>query len=204
MGSQCMGGTVQRLADWPKPARFSPRSRRVRARNEKGHECPFTVLAARPCSCLRVPWRVHSTCLRVPCPCLRVRGACAYVLAMFFLLPYSWIRCSAPERSLDGGHVQGSVSTLTGTSSSVASNGGVILRESSDRSWCRSDHTSKAIASTHNGICLHSKRHLPPHQTRFPTQPKAYAHALKGICPHNQTHVPPGKSPLSVAKSQKK
>jgi len=64
----------------------------------------------------------------------------------------------------------------------------------------------KTIVSTHNGIYLHNKKHLPPQQTAFanttkhilvmiyprtqrhlPPQPKVFAPTTKGICPHNQT-----------------
>jgi len=47
-----------------------------------------------------------------------------------------------------------------------------------------SDNDSKAIASTHNCICLHNKRHLPPQQT-------AFANTTKDICPRTPRHLPP-------------
>jgi len=73
----------------------------------------------------------------------------------------------------------------------------------------KSDNDLKTIASTHNGICLYNKQHLPtqpktsthalkdiwPHNKRhLPPQRKAFAskiHALEGICPYKQTHTPP-------------
>jgi len=77
-------------ADWPKTTRFDPCSRHARVRNVKGHECPFAVLA---CEChallpARVLVHVHGACLRVPCPCLRVRCAfaCLPCLSCFHTL----------------------------------------------------------------------------------------------------------------------
>jgi len=113
---------------------------------------------------------------------MSARALCLCVLAVLVLFPYSWLRCPVAEGSLNEKLFQGSACTLTVTPGNVASNGGVILWVSSDRPWSSSDNTSKAIASTHNGICLHTKRHLPPHQW-------AFANSIKGICPCTPMHV---------------
>jgi len=156
-------------ADRTKTTRFCPRSRYARTRNAKGHECPFTVLA---CECHALASCALAREGRLPVRALPTpaRALCLLVLAVHVLLPYSWLRSSVT----DGGRVQGSACTLTGTPSSVVSNGGVILWVSTGSS----DNISKAIASTH----IHNKWLLHPQQNAFASTPN-------GICQHKERHL---------------